>query len=344
MSNTKLIEGEKEKEEEEVVLEPWPVVKDIFSLSLSPIVSCLFHPAYMLMNNMVLGRQADPVQLAAFGLGSLTNGIFVLSIGVCFAYGVATQVGQAYGAGNLRLCRVYLNRQYFLNTCVFCVVLIPMLFIRSIYRAIGQNDRVADLAAQYVWICLPGIFWYFHQMALQLYSNAHKVLYYAIISMAGAAAVHALILAIFCAFDQQFLGVCVASSAQFFARFLIQWLLVAYGGKFDFPECHDVRLFSKETVVNLRNQIVLGLASCGMGVWGWWAFEIFTLMASYLSEELIAGQTIMRSLGLLTYMIPVGFSFATQIKVGHFIGCGNQAAIKYYFAASMYLAIGVAVA
>jgi len=149
-----------------VVLKPWPVIKDIFSLSISPIISCLFHPAYMLMNNMVLGRQSDPVQLAAFGLGSLTNGIFVLSIGVCFANGMATLTGQAYGAGEFRQSRVYLNRQYFLNCIVFSIVLVPMLFIRRIYRAIGQEDEMANLAAQYVWICLPGIFWYLHAMAL----------------------------------------------------------------------------------------------------------------------------------------------------------------------------------
>ena len=81
-----------------------------------------------------------------------------------------------------------------------------------------------------------------------------------------------------------------------------------------------------------------------MSIWGWWAFEIITLIASYLSEEIIAGQTIMRSLGLLTYMIPVGFSIATSIKVGHFIGNADKPAIKYYFATSMYLAIAVAIA
>jgi len=111
MSNTKLInENGKEEKDDNVVLEPWPVVKDILSLSFSPIISCLFHPAYMLMNNIVLGRQDDSVQLAAFGLGSLTNGIFVLSIGCCFSMGMGTLAGQAYGAQNLRLCRVYLNR------------------------------------------------------------------------------------------------------------------------------------------------------------------------------------------------------------------------------------------
>jgi MATE family multidrug resistance protein len=81
-----------------------------------------------------------------------------------------------------------------------------------------------------------------------------------------------------------------------------------------------------------------------MGVWGWWAFEIFTLIASYLGGEVLAGQTIMRSLGLLTFMIPVGFSMATTIKVGHFIGIANLPAIQYYFYTSMCLAIAVAAA
>ena len=60
MSNTKLIEDPK-KDDKKVVLERWPVIKDILSLSVSPIISSLLHPAYMLMNNMVLGRMADPI-------------------------------------------------------------------------------------------------------------------------------------------------------------------------------------------------------------------------------------------------------------------------------------------
>ena len=53
-----------------------------------------------------------------------------------------------------------------------------------------------------------------------------------------------------------------------------------------------------------------------MGIWGWWAFDIFTLMASYLSITAVGAQTILRSLGLLTFMIPVGFAAASAILVG----------------------------
>lgn len=50
----------------------------------------------------------------------------------------------------------------------------------------------------------------------------------------------------------------------------------------------------------------------------------------------------MRSLGLMTFMIPVGFSFAATLKIGHFVGENNKEGIKYYFATCMYLSIGVA--
>jgi len=45
-----------------------------------------------------------------------------------------------------------------------------------------------------------------------------------------------------------------------------------------------------------------------MGIWGWWAFDIFTLIASYMAANVIAAQTILRSIGLLTFMLPVGIS------------------------------------
>ena len=52
----------------------------------------------------------------------------------------------------------------------------------------------------------------------------------------------------------------------------------------------------------------------------------------------------MRSLGLLTFMIPVGFSAACSILVGQNIGKGCVDSIKYYFKMSMYLAFFVGLA
>ena len=82
----------------------------------------------------------------------------------------------------------------------------------------------------------------------------------------------------------------------------------------------------------------LGLASLMMGLWGWWAFDIFSLIGSYLAVEVISAQTVMRSLGLLTFMVPWGLMTSSGVLVGQNIGKGNIEAIKHYFTVTLSLA------
>lgn len=79
-----------------------------------------------------------------------------------------------------------------------------------------------------------------------------------------------------------------------------------------------------------------------MGIWGSWAFDIFTLIASYLSVDQVSAQTIMRSLGMLTFTIPCGFSTACGILVGRSIGRGCVRTLKHYYSYCMYLSVAVA--
>ena len=58
-------------------------------------------------------------------------------------------------------------------------------------------------------------------------------------------------------------------------------------------------------------------------MWGWWAFDIFTLISSYMGETAIACQTVLRSITLLFSMIPVGNMSASNILVGNGIGAGD---------------------
>ncbi len=51
-----------------------------------------------------------------------------------------------------------MNRSIFLVTCVYLILLVPLLNIRSIYSAIGQDDEVADYAATYVYYMLPAVY------------------------------------------------------------------------------------------------------------------------------------------------------------------------------------------
>lgn len=84
--------------------------------------------------------------------------------------------------------------------------------------------------------------------------------------------------------------------------------------------------------------IMRGLGSLMMGCWSWWAFDVFTLIACYLPQEVASAQTIMRSLGLLTFMIPFGIGKAASFYIGKFIGTQDERAIMHYYNVSTFLA------
>ena len=76
-----------------------------------------------------------------------------------------------------------------------------------------------------------------------------------------------------------------------------------------------------------------------MGVWSVWAFDVFTLIASYLSVHEVSAQTIMRSLGLTTFMIPFGLSISSGILVGRSIGQKSRAKVDHYFKSCMMASV-----
>lgn len=49
----------------------------------------------------------------------------------------------------------------------------------------------------------------------------------------------------------------------------------------------------------------------------------------------------MRSLGLLTFMIPIGFSIACGILIGKSIGAGSDVEIKFYYYVCMKMSLVV---
>lgn len=67
----------------------------------------------------------------------------------------------------------------------------------------------------------------------------------------------------------------------------------------------------------------LGWDSMLLRVMAWWAFDVFTQLAATLDVATLGGQTILRNIGLFTYMIPVGLSVSANILTGRYIGKGK---------------------
>jgi Na+-driven multidrug efflux pump len=76
----------------------------------------------------------------------------------------------------------------------------------------------------------------------------------------------------------------------------------------------------EDSFKGLNEIITVGYNSFLVKVMGWWAFDVFTQFAALLTETDTAAQTILRNIGLFTYMIPVGLMSSTNYFVGMYIG------------------------
>lgn len=175
---------------------------------------------YSVINAAIVGRM-EKKYLAALGLGSLTTGICLISITTSFALVLGSFVAPAHGRGETAMARSYLHRQYFLNTCVWLVTLIPIIFIKQIYMAIGQEEEIADLAKQYVWIVAPCVLPYANAYAANGYAEAQKYTFAWMFTNGMATLLHIILLSIFVMWqDMGWKGVCISTSLQFLARFI----------------------------------------------------------------------------------------------------------------------------
>ena len=97
---------------------------------------------------MFAGTLKDPINLAATGLAGTFGAIMVLSLMLGLNSAQETLTSQAFGAGNLRLCGVYLNRGHFILTAFFTpVAIVSICFAENIFLLVGQDPEVARLTA-----------------------------------------------------------------------------------------------------------------------------------------------------------------------------------------------------
>ena len=204
-------------------------------------------------------------------------------------------------------------------TCVYLILLVPLLNIRSIYTAIGQDDEVADYAATYVYYTVPFVYFYYLSTVYATFTSQQEVTWYGLATTVTGTVSHSLMILIFFVWlDLGYKGVMLATGLMFIFRFMANFLLTEC--RSEVRKHPDVYLFSKETVTNIWPLLRKSLASMLLSIWGWWAFDIFTLMATYIGATEAGSQTIMRSIGLLTFMMPAGFSGGCGILLGKSIG------------------------
>ena len=309
----------------------------VVGLSLAVLLYGSLHPLFFLIATIFCAKLGT-IELAGFGLGSLTVGIVGMAVSLSFNSGLITFCSAAAGMKDYRACVIYRNRVMFLDTLVWAFMGIPMLFIEEIYVALGQDPNVTPYAVMYVNIVYPSILFYTWFQAITFYSSTIQRFDVPSIATFLASLIQlGLTIVLVNNLQWGFEGICWGIFWNFTSRFVISIPLLLFSNH---PVVNPKVIFiSEETIKNLKPLFIICISACSMAVWTAWAFDSLVLMSTWLSAEMTAAQTIMRTINMLSFTIPIAFQISCFILIGQSVGEANTTQIKRIYLTCLTLAV-----
>jgi MATE family multidrug resistance protein len=293
-----------------------------------------------LVDVLMVGRWSDSA-LAGIALGNM----YVWSL-LGFGYGVLAAldpvVSQAVGAGRTGEIRGAVQRGLALALVVGTVLTAACLGAEPFFRLLEQPDEVRPLAVAYVHWSTPGILPFMVFVALRQSLQALSTVRPILWTMLAANALNAVLnwVLIFGHLGFPALGLRGSALASDLSRL---WLAIgiAWAG---WPLLRP-HLLPFE-VAALRPGAWLGLLRIGLPIGSQFllemgAFSAVMLFMGHIGSSEVAGHKVALTLASASFMVPVGISAATAVRVGYAVGRGDGEGLRR--AATVALVLGGAV-
>lgn len=136
----------------------WMMSKNLGDVAIPIIIGQIFSLFVEMLNLVFAGRLGDPIYVAAAGLGNMYANVTCLLIIYGLNSAIATLVAQAYGAGNLRKCGIYLNKGRIAVVIFFVPIFIIMFFCEKFLLAINMDPTASAIAQQYTYGLVVSLF------------------------------------------------------------------------------------------------------------------------------------------------------------------------------------------
>ncbi|KAF8410379.1 hypothetical protein HHK36_002907 [Tetracentron sinense] len=236
------------------------------------------------------------------------RGVIGLQLGLGSA--LETLCGQAFGAKQLHMMGVYLQRSWIILN-VMCIFLLPIyLFATPILRLFGQNQDIAQLAGKYSLYIIPQLFAYGFNFPIQKFLQAQSK----IMTMAWVSGV-ALLFHVFLSwllivqFKLGLAGAAVSLNISWWIVVLGQFAYIAMGycpgawTGFSWSAFRDLGAFAR-----------LSIASAIM-MWN--------------AQIAVAAMSICTNLGGWEFTIFLGFNAAISVRISNELGAARPRAAKF---------------
>ncbi|CEI93196.1 hypothetical protein RMCBS344292_07435 [Rhizopus microsporus] len=270
---------------------------------------------YLMQNSLQMG----PTELAAAALSSMFASVTAWSIASGTSAALDTLCSQAWtGAKDKTLVGVHLQR----GLCILALMFIPIAFVwwkaTSLLLALNQEPELAYLSGLFLRCLMLGAPAFIAFEAIKKYLQAQGIMQASTYVLMIVSPLNLLINYSFVylePFKLGFVGAPLATSLSYWLMLILIMLYIrfirgseAWGG------------WTRECLTDWWPFLKLSIPSLLMVTAEWWAFELCSLAASYLSTRDLAAQSILLTTASATYTIPFGFSVAASNRIGNALG------------------------
>ncbi|KAH6775004.1 MATE efflux family protein [Perilla frutescens var. hirtella] len=271
--------------------------------------------------------QIGELELAAV---SVENSVIAnLVFGTMWGMGSAleTLCGQAFGAGQIRMLEIYMQRSWMILLVTSCLLLPIYIFAPPILTFFGESDKISGAAGEFALWMIPQMFAYAVNYPIQKFLQSQsKLMEMALISF------FVLILHTFFSWYLIFylgwglVGVALTLNTSWWLIVILQLVYIFYTKSdgawsgFSWLAFRDLYAFVK-----------LSLASAVMLCLEVWYLMIIIVIAGHLDNPVIPVDAVSGTMNIYGWdaMISIGFNAAISVRVANELGAGNAKAAKF---------------
>jgi len=292
-------------------------------LALPLILAEIGWMSMMIVDTMMVGRL--PYSAEAIGAVSISSSIFIVFafFGEGLLVGLDTLVSQSFGAGKREDCHTSLINGIYLSFVIAPFLAIPVWVIPSYFERFGVTHSVALLAAPYMRTLSAGLvplLLYFAVRRTLQGMNMVRPIAFALITANLVNFVGNYIL-IYGKLGLPAYGVTGSGIATCISRGYLALVLVVYLLWYD--RRHKTELLKTPVQPNInriRKLVALGFPAAIQQTAEVAVFALVATLIARLGAVAQAGHQIALNTVAFTYMVPLGLSSATAVRVGQALG------------------------
>ncbi|KAF2078151.1 hypothetical protein CYY_000535 [Polysphondylium violaceum] len=317
------------------------------------IISNLLNNVAPLFVNLIFVGRLSAKELAGAALAN-TWTYCTMALGTGLANAMDTLVSQAYGANNVKMVGLTVQRASIVST-ISCVIVAGLFGVtKQFLIGVNTEEVTAQLAFEYALLLLPGLWFAFEMVVLQKYLQGQGIMWPSIVVGVVLNILNVLfnyVLVVGVNDSYSTLGIKGSALATSISRIIVFFLMIGIIICFKlYKETWSGWSWECTTLQGFKEYLKLGVPASIQHASEGWGFEILTILAGLIDPENhipLDAHSICYNFTMLTYQFPSGIAIAVSVRVGQLLGQGEEARAKRVswiaFAISLFFMVIIAV-